>query len=115
MFAKNKLYDIIKYLVLIGIPAFSVAYLAVDEAIDLPNEDAVVKIAAAVAVFLGSLVGLAAAQYNASDEKYDGVIDPVTANTQTSPEALKLSTDEYDAANQKEILLKVVEHPDRNY
>lgn len=115
MIVPNKIYDAVKYLVLIGIPAFCTAYLGIDEAVDLPNEAAVVKVAAVVAALLGTLVGISKAQYNSSDEKYDGVIDPVTANTQTSDQALSLSTDEYDAANQKEVLLKVVENDDRRY
>lgn len=108
----NKVYDAVKYLVLIAIPAFSTAYLGIDAAVDLPNEDAVVKILAVVAALLGTLAGIASTQYRNSDARFDGIIDPVAANSQTSRAALNMKTDEYDAANQKEVVFKVKQYDD---
>lgn len=105
-------YDVVKYLVLIVIPAFSAAYVGIDSAVGLPAVDAVVKILAVVAALLGTLVGLSAAQWANNPDRYDGVIDPMAANAQTSDTAFNLQTDEFDAMNQKEVVLKVKSAPD---
>lgn len=69
-----KLYNFIKYLVLIVLPSFSTLYVVLAT---VWNWDDVAKVSATltgVTAFLGSLVGLSAKNYNASDEKYFGEI-----------------------------------------
>lgn len=102
----NQIYDAVKYLVLIAIPAFVTFYMTVD----LPNEILVAKWGAALATLLGTLVGIAKVQYNKSDEKYDGTIDPVYANAVTSPAALDIPAAEQPSEEpfpKDEVLLKV--------
>ena len=111
MIIPSKLFDVLKWMTLILIPAIVAAVINLGDLWALPNAG---KIAGTIAIFntvLGVAIGVSAIKYNASDEKYDGVIDPMTANSQTSENALRLSTDEYDAANQKEVLLKVKQNP----
>lgn len=104
----SKLYDTIKYVVLIAIPAFSTGYIGMDAALDgaLPYENQVVKGLAVLALLLGTLVGISAQQYKHSDERFDGTIDPYYANAATSPAALYV--DNVDKAlGQEGVLLKV--------
>lgn len=106
----NKAYDAIKYIVLIAIPALNTAYLGIDSAVDLPYEVEVVKVSMVLATLLGTLVGISKLQYNYSDAKYDGVIDPYRANVETSSETLKFKDSPSDVSNQKtEVLLKVTD------
>ena len=103
----NGVYDVLKYLALIGLPAFGSFWMVVGGIWNIGHTDEVVKTIVAVATLLGALLVLNQVRWNNSDAKYDGVIDPVTANTQTSDTALNLKVDEYDAANQKDLVLKV--------
>lgn len=110
----NKTFNILKWATLVFVPAVNAATFSILQLWGV-DPDVTSKITGSIAILntlLGVGVGALALQYNTSDEKYDGTIDPLTANMQTSDRALNLSTDEYDAANQKEVLLKVVEHPD---
>jgi hypothetical protein len=109
----DHVYDIIKYLVLIAIPALCTAYLGIDAAVDLPAEDAVVKIGAVVATLLGTLTGISSVSYRNSDARFDGSIDPYYANAVTSPAAL--SVKDIDRAQEKrEVVLKVESMQDAN-
>lgn len=116
MYLPSKFYDAVKYTTLIGIPAVSTAYMGFDAALDgaLPYEDQVVKSLAVLALLLGSLTGISKLQYNASDDKYDGTIDPYLADATTPdaavdiPEAKrKMARDESPRFHQKAVLLKV--------
>lgn len=71
---KGKVYNGVKYTVLVAIPAVSTAYIGLDAALDgaLPAEDQVVKSLAVLALLLGSLVGISANNYNNSEERFDG-------------------------------------------
>lgn len=104
-------YNWIKWLLIIVVPAFGTLYSQVADPLGLGGVETVLRVLFAVAAFLGLILGVSTVQYNNSDDKYDGTIDPLTANMQTSDKALDLSTDEYDAANQKEVLLKVKVDP----
>lgn len=121
MILPSKLYNTVKYTVLIAIPAFSTAYMGFDAAVDgaLPYENQVVKCLAVLALLLGSLTGISSLQYNASDDKYDGTIDPYLADAVTGDAALdipeakrKMELDESPRFHQKSVLLKV-EQPKR--
>lgn len=110
----NRAFDILKWLSLAIVPAVNASIFAILQLWGVDPE-VTAKVTGSIAILntlLGVITGAAAIRWNASDDKYDGTIDPLTANMQTSNQALALSTDEYDAANQKDVLLKVVEHPD---
>lgn len=62
-FLNDKVYNWLKWLSLIGLPAFSTFYLTVG----LPNATQVVGYAVAVATFVGALLAGATKNYNSSD------------------------------------------------
>ena len=60
----DKVYDILKYVVMIALPAVAVFYAALAPIWGWPRPDDVVLTINAVATLLGALLGVSAAQYN---------------------------------------------------
>lgn len=61
----NKAYDILKWLVLIVIPAVTSFYVVLDGVFHWGYADIVAKISAALCTCIGAIVGISTAQYNA--------------------------------------------------
>jgi hypothetical protein len=59
----NKLYDILKWITLICIPALATFYVALAPIWGWPFADEVAKTATAVCTLLGALLGISSAQY----------------------------------------------------
>ena len=60
----NKLYDILKWCVLIAFPALTVAYVGLAAIWGWPYAEEVAKTSAVVCTLLGALLGISTAQYN---------------------------------------------------
>lgn len=60
----NKLYDILKWVVMIAIPALTTAYVGLSEVWGWPYAAEVAKTAAVVCTLLGALLGISTAEYN---------------------------------------------------
>ena len=60
----NKLYDILKWITLICIPALATFYVALSGVWGWPFADQVAKTATAVCTLLGALLGISTAEYN---------------------------------------------------
>ena len=60
----NKAYDILKWTVLIAIPALTTAYVGLSGVWGWPYAEEVAKTAAAACTLLGSLLGISTAEYN---------------------------------------------------
>lgn len=61
---ENKVYDVLKWICLIGLPATSVFYAALDSAFSWGYTDTVTTVLAAVAAFIGALIGISTKSYN---------------------------------------------------
>ena len=70
----NKLYDNLKWITLILLPATSAAYFSLSSVLNLPAAEQVVGTIAVVTTFLGAVLGLSTQSYNNSDQKFDGVM-----------------------------------------
>lgn len=70
----NKAYDILKWVVMICIPALVTFYVALAGVLGLPYADQIAKIAAAVCTLIGSLLGISTAEYRKS-ERWEGYDD----------------------------------------
>lgn len=68
----NKLYDVLKYIAQIVLPALGTLYFALSSIWGLPYGEAVVGTITAVDAFLGALLGISTVQYrkrgNGADE-----------------------------------------------
>ena len=59
----NKLYDVLKYCVMVAIPALTTAYVGLSGIWGWPYAEEVAKTANAVCVLLGALLGISTASY----------------------------------------------------
>lgn len=62
----NKVYDILKWITLVEIPALATLYVALAAVWGWPYADAVAKTSVAVCTFLGALLGISTAEYRES-------------------------------------------------
>lgn len=60
----NKVYDVLKWIVMIVLPAIATLYFALAGTWGLPYADEIVKTITAVDAFLGALLGISTVQYN---------------------------------------------------
>lgn len=60
----NKVYDVLKWIVLVCIPALTTAYVGLDALFGWGYGDVVAKVSAIVCALIGSLVGISTAEYN---------------------------------------------------
>ncbi len=65
MLLSDKVYDILKWIALIALPALGTLYFALANVWGLPYGEQVVGTVTAVDTFLGALLGISAAAYNA--------------------------------------------------
>lgn len=64
----DKLYNILKWITLICIPALATFYVALAPVWGWPYADPVAKTATAVCTLLGALLGISTAEYNRRDK-----------------------------------------------
>lgn len=64
----NKVYDVLKWLVMIVLPAISTLYFALSGIWGWPYAEEVVGTIAAITTFLGALLGISNAQYKKVNE-----------------------------------------------
>ena len=60
----DKLYDILKWVVMIVIPAVTTAYVGLAAIWHFPYAEEVAKTSAVICTLLGALLGISTAQYN---------------------------------------------------
>jgi hypothetical protein len=65
----NKVYDILKFVAQILLPALGTMYFALAEIWGFPYGDQIVGTIVAVDAFLGALLGISAVQYNKEQTK----------------------------------------------
>lgn len=106
---KNTVYDTIKNLVIIVIPAVSTFYLTIAKLWDLPGAEAVVGTLAALALLLGSLLKLSKRSYDVSDEKYDGEIILKTTEQGRVVQRVEANGTFDEIAAKGQVLYKVVQ------
>ena len=60
----NKVYDVLKWVVMIAIPAATTAYVGLSDVWGWPYATEVAKTSAVICTLLGALLGISTAQYN---------------------------------------------------
>lgn len=65
----NKVYDVLKYIAQIALPAIGALYFALSQIWSLPYGEEVVGTITAIDAFLGALLGISTAIYNKGAEK----------------------------------------------
>jgi hypothetical protein len=103
----SKTYDYIKWLALIGLPAFGSLYFALAPLWNLPNAEKVVGTIMIIDTFLGALLGFSAKSYNASEAKYDGAIEVSSTEEGGKNFSLNLKSNPYLLDEKPEVTFKV--------
>lgn len=80
MHLNNKVYDVLKWIVAIALPAISAAYFALAGIYGWSNAEQVVGTIAVVTTLLGTLMGLSTASYNKSGFDGDMVVNKSDAS-----------------------------------
>lgn len=109
-FLSNKMYDGLKWIALVGLPALGVLYFAVANIWGLPKAEEVLGTVVAVDTALGALLGVAKKQYDNSDARYDGVMNVLETDNKLINK-LEITTPPEQAAKQESITLKVNQVP----
>lgn len=66
----DRVYDILKWFVLVVIPALTVFYSVIDEVFQIGYSDIVCKLSAGLCACLGAVLGISTAEYN--KDNYNG-------------------------------------------
>lgn len=102
------MYDKLKFLAQIGLPALGTFYFALAQIWGIPGGEEMVGTIMAIDAFLGVLLGLSTKAYNNSDAKFDGqikVYDEPDRDKKTFSLELKTHPDELET--KKEVIFKV--------
>jgi hypothetical protein len=67
----NKTYDILKYIVTIGLPAFTTLWLTLASIWSIPYGEPIGATMGAITVFLGALIGISNANYRKEQNDTD--------------------------------------------
>jgi hypothetical protein len=67
----NKVYDVLKWITLVGLPALGTAYVALAAVWGWPYPEEVSKTVLAVCTLLGALLGISTAEYNKGKDDTD--------------------------------------------
>ena len=67
----NKLYDVLKWIALVGLPALTALWLTLANIWGWPYAEAIGATMAAVTTFLGAILGISSIQYQKSLDKGD--------------------------------------------
>lgn len=103
----NKVYDQLKFLAQIFLPALGSLYFGLAGLWGLPAAEQVVGTVVVIDTFLGVLLSLNTQKYNQSDEKYDGAIHLGEIDGDQRSFRLELPISASDIEDAKEIVLKV--------
>ena len=68
----NRVYDVLKWIVLVCIPALTTAYVGLSVIWGFPYADKVAKTSAVVCALLGALLGISTISYNKDQDNGEG-------------------------------------------
>ena len=103
----QKLYDSLKYIALVVLPALGALYAAVGGIWGLPAVVEVVGTIAAIDTFLGLLIRASSTAYLKTALPYDGTIDVATSPEGTTTFMLNLDGDPMDLNTMQKVTFKI--------
>lgn len=106
MIITGKLYDYLKYIAQILLPALGTLYFALAGLWHLPSAQEVVGTVVAVDTCLGLLLGISQSNYNKSDARFDGEIN-IEENDQLKQFSLDLKGDPNEIDQKDQVVFKV--------
>jgi hypothetical protein len=106
-FLSNEMYDHLKRLAQITIPALGTLYFALAQYWQWPNSEQVVGSIMAVDAFLGILLGYSSRKYEQSGAKYDGDMEVYQLEDGRKSYQLSLNDGPEGLDTQKQVVFKV--------
>ncbi len=106
MIIPKKLYDVLKWVALVALPAFSAFYYVLALTWGFPAVMQVMATVAGTETLLGTLLGISSAKYRNSDARFDGDLNIIKSDTSLINQ-LDIKTDPATLGNQKELVLKI--------
>lgn len=103
----DNIYEKLKFVVQIVLPALSTFYFTLGAVWDLPNVEQVIGTLAALATFFGVILGLSTKTYNDSDAKFAGSILIGQGEGGQKLYSLEINGDPADLDQQKEVTFKI--------
>lgn len=102
----NKLYDQLKWVAQVLLPALALLYIALSPLWGLPKQEEVAGSIVALDLFLGTLLGISSIKYNNSDRPFDGYINVAETDQRTLFE-LNLDDPPENLKNKNKVSFKV--------
>lgn len=104
------MYNKVKWLVTIVMPALMTLYFTIDQTLGLPHTDEVMGISSAVMTFLGVVLGISTKNYNNDDSRYFGEIHVAGTDegAQISHQVFNEDPTGHTIADKQEVTFKVV-------
>ena len=106
MIFHGKVYDILKQIAMIWLPALGVFYITIAAIWHIPKVEAVSGTILAVDTLLGGLLGISSSVYNNSDAKYDGTLR-VEPNEDGGQNIRLFNVPPYALNNKSEVRFKI--------
>lgn len=107
-FLSNKVYDVLKFIAQILLPALGTLYFALAAIWGLPSAEEVNGSVLAVDAFLGVILGLSSTSYKNSDARFDGVINSeVQPDTGKTVASFEVQGDPFAILKKNEVTFKV--------
>ena len=100
----NKTYDVIKWIVVIVIPAIITLYATLGNIWNFPRVEQITATLAAIDVFLGAIMQISSSKYN---KTYDGTLHVDTITDEEADKYLFEIDDLDDLADKDKITLKI--------
>lgn len=107
----NKLYDRLKWVAQIALPATGALYFGLAQIWGLPWGAEVVGTITVIDTFLGALLALSNRQYNNSDAKYDGELLLDTRDSAEEHHVIQFREEVSEVGHKDSVELKVTEAP----
>lgn len=109
----NKVYDILKFIAQVALPAVGTLYLALSKIWGFPYGEEIVGTITAVDLFLGTMLGISSAKYYKSGKDTDGTLNIDTDNEVITYNFGEVSVD--DLLKKQVAKVKITSEPDPNY
>lgn len=104
----NRVYDILKWVAQIFLPALGALYFGLSQIWGFPNGEEVVGTITIIDVFLGTLLGLSTRAYNRSEDRFDGALLVDESHEHRDIYTFEVNSPLEDLREKKELTLKVM-------
>lgn len=112
LITNGKVYDTLKWIALVALPAVGTAYFAIAQIWGLPDANEVIGTIVAVDTGLGTILHISSTTYNQSGNAFDGTMDVVTTPEGRKTYSLTLNGDPSELQHSDTVVFQV-NNPDK--